>query len=60
MDAVSYQVLGYLLLGVFIIYSKKEEYLLTECDEVLLKINKFEIQKLSGNKEIYNLALNYN
>ncbi|XP_027350779.1 sister chromatid cohesion 1 protein 2 [Abrus precatorius] len=41
MDVVSYRVLAYLLLGVVRIYSKKVEYLFHDCNEVLIKINKF-------------------
>ncbi|XP_020239336.1 sister chromatid cohesion 1 protein 2 isoform X2 [Cajanus cajan] len=41
-NVVSYGVLGYLLLGVVRIYSKKVEYVLHDC-EVLIKINKFVI-----------------
>ncbi|TKY63100.1 Sister chromatid cohesion 1 protein 2 [Spatholobus suberectus] len=45
MDVVSYRVLGYLLLGVVRIYSKKVEYVLDDCNEVLIKINKFVINR---------------
>ena len=44
MNAVSYRVLAYLLLGVVRIYSKKVEYLLHDCNEVLIRINKFLIK----------------
>ncbi|XP_061350376.1 sister chromatid cohesion 1 protein 2 [Gastrolobium bilobum] len=40
-DAVSYRVLGYLLLGVIRIYSRKVQFLLYDCNEALVKINKF-------------------
>ncbi|KAK7338326.1 hypothetical protein VNO77_18932 [Canavalia gladiata] len=43
MDVESYRVLAYLLLGVVRIYSKKVEYLFHDCNEVLIKINKFVI-----------------
>ncbi|KAM0954776.1 hypothetical protein ACFX2J_023097 [Malus domestica] len=42
-DAVAYRVLAYLLLGVVRIYSKKVEYLYDDCNEVLVKINKFVV-----------------
>ncbi|KAK7377705.1 hypothetical protein VNO80_03136 [Phaseolus coccineus] len=41
MDVVSYRVLGYLLLGIVRIYSRKVEYALDDCNEMLIKINKF-------------------
>jgi len=44
MEAVSYRVLGYLLSGVVKIYSKKVEFLLDDCNKVLLGINKFVIK----------------
>jgi len=43
-EAVSYRVLGYLLSGVVKIYSKKVEFLLDDCNKVLLGINKFVIK----------------
>ncbi|KAH0984590.1 hypothetical protein GBA52_011767 [Prunus armeniaca] len=42
-DVVAYRVLAYLLLGVVRIYSKKVEYLFNDCNEVLIKINKFVV-----------------
>ncbi|XP_052190991.1 sister chromatid cohesion 1 protein 2-like [Diospyros lotus] len=42
---VPYRVLGYLLLGIARIYSKKVKYLLDDCHHALLKINDFEGQK---------------
>ncbi|KAG4938382.1 hypothetical protein AAZX31_16G056400 [Glycine max] len=45
MDGVSYRVLGYLLLGTIRIFSRKVEYVLEDCNEVLLKISKFVIHK---------------
>ncbi|CAL0323261.1 unnamed protein product [Lupinus luteus] len=44
-DVVSYRVLSYLLLGVVRIFSRKVEYLSSDCDEVLIKINKFFINR---------------
>ncbi|KAI5431107.1 hypothetical protein KIW84_035320 [Lathyrus oleraceus] len=44
MDAVSYRVLAYLLLGVVKIYSKKVEYILHDCNKVLSGINKFLVR----------------
>jgi len=41
MDVVSYRVLGYLLLGIVRIYSRKVEYVLDDCNEMLIKFNKF-------------------
>ncbi|KAM6573224.1 hypothetical protein CsatA_017304 [Cannabis sativa] len=40
---VTYRVLGYLLLGVVRIYSKKVEYLFDDCQEVLIRINDFVV-----------------
>ncbi|KAL5154115.1 Sister chromatid cohesion 1 protein 2 [Glycine soja] len=45
MDVVSYRVLGYLLVGIIRIFSKKVEYVLEDCNEVLIKINKFVVNK---------------
>ncbi|WJX81215.1 hypothetical protein P8452_64129 [Trifolium repens] len=45
MDAVSYRILAYLLLGVVKTYSKKVEFLLNDCNNVLSGINKFVINK---------------
>ncbi|KAE9588902.1 putative rad21/Rec8-like protein [Lupinus albus] len=44
-DVVSYRVLSYLLLGVVRIYSRKVDYLSYDCDDVLIKINKFVINR---------------
>ncbi|XP_019438678.1 PREDICTED: sister chromatid cohesion 1 protein 2 [Lupinus angustifolius] len=44
-DVVSYRVLSYLLLGVVRIFSRKVDYLSYDCDEVLIKINKFVINR---------------
>lgn len=43
---VTYRVLGYLLLGVVRIYSKKVEYLFDDCKAVLVKINMYAKDKL--------------
>lgn len=40
---VTYRVLGYLLLGVVRIYSKKVEYLFNDCHKVLIRINDFVV-----------------
>ncbi|OVA15402.1 Rad21/Rec8-like protein [Macleaya cordata] len=42
---VTYRVLGYLLLGVVRIYSKKVEYLFDDCKDVLIKINTYAVTK---------------
>ncbi|MED6187127.1 hypothetical protein PIB30_073443 [Stylosanthes scabra] len=44
MNAISYRVIAYLLLGAVRIYSKKAEYLLDDCNEMLVRINKFLIK----------------
>ncbi|XP_027185979.1 sister chromatid cohesion 1 protein 2 isoform X2 [Cicer arietinum] len=44
MDAVSYRVLAFLLLGVVKIHSKKVEYFLNYCNAALVRINKFLIK----------------
>ncbi|KAJ4973944.1 hypothetical protein NE237_007118 [Protea cynaroides] len=38
---ITYRVLAYLLLGVVRIYSKKVEYLYHDCNEILVRMNKF-------------------
>ncbi|PON45303.1 Rad21/Rec8-like protein [Parasponia andersonii] len=43
MQVVTYRVLGYLLLGIVRIYSKKVEYLFDDCQEVLIGINDFMV-----------------
>ena len=43
----TYRVLAALLLGLVRIYSKKVEYLGHDCNELLLKINKFKINTKS-------------
>ena len=48
---VSYRVLGYLLLGVVRIYSKKVEYLFHDCRQVLVKIKDFA----GGKKDNLNI-----
>jgi len=58
MDAVSYRVLGYLLSGVVKIYSKKVEYLLDDCNKVLLGINKFVI-KAKNNTPVEKLRMTF-
>ena len=42
---VSYRVLGFLLLGVVRIYSKKVEFMFDDCRKVLVKINAFTDRK---------------
>lgn len=41
---VTYRVLGYLLLGVVRIYSKKVEYLFDDCHKTLIGINDFVVR----------------
>lgn len=49
---VTYRVLGYLLLGVVRIYSKKVEYLCDDCHEILIKIKDFSgIKKVNPQTE---------
>lgn len=43
---VTYRVLGYLLLGVVRIYSKKVEYLFDDCQDCLVRINMYKKEKL--------------
>ncbi|MCL7034111.1 hypothetical protein MKW94_030194 [Papaver nudicaule] len=43
---VTYRVLGYLLLGVVRIYSKKVEYLFDDCQDCLVRINMYKKDKL--------------
>ncbi|XP_043704361.1 sister chromatid cohesion 1 protein 2-like isoform X2 [Telopea speciosissima] len=40
---ITYRVLGYLLLGVVRIYSKKVDYLYHDCNEILVKIKKISV-----------------
>ncbi|KAJ4960639.1 hypothetical protein NE237_020549 [Protea cynaroides] len=42
---ITYRVLGYLLLGVVRIYSKKVDYLYHDCNEILVRINKFSVSR---------------
>lgn len=56
MDVVSYRVLAYLLLGVVRIYSKKVEYLFDDCNEVLIKINKF-VSTTKDNAQVETLRM---
>ncbi|XP_010248921.1 PREDICTED: sister chromatid cohesion 1 protein 2 isoform X2 [Nelumbo nucifera] len=42
---VTYRVLGFLLLGVVRIYSRKVDYLYHDCNEVLIKINSFKVTR---------------
>ncbi|XP_062105500.1 sister chromatid cohesion 1 protein 2-like [Humulus lupulus] len=44
LQVVTYRVLGYLLLGIVRIYSKKVEYLFDDCQEVLIRINDFVVR----------------
>ncbi|KAK9117499.1 hypothetical protein Sjap_016446 [Stephania japonica] len=48
---VTYRVLGYLLLGVVRIYSKKVEYLYHDCTEVLANINTFALSKKNKRRD---------
>lgn len=43
MPVLTYRVLGYLLLGIVRIYSKKVEYLFDDCQEVLIGVNNFAV-----------------
>ncbi|XP_023544010.1 sister chromatid cohesion 1 protein 2 isoform X1 [Cucurbita pepo subsp. pepo] len=52
MNAVTYRVMAYLLLGIARIYSKKVEYLYVDCNKVLTEINEFVVTtKNSARKE---------
>lgn len=42
---VTYRILGYLLLGIVRIYSKKVEYLEHDCRSVMTKISDFSVSK---------------
>ncbi|XP_043724212.1 sister chromatid cohesion 1 protein 2-like [Telopea speciosissima] len=42
---VTYRVLGYLLLGVVRIYSKKVDHLYHDCDEILVRINNYSVTR---------------
>lgn len=44
LHVITYRVLGYLLLGVVRIFSKKTDYLFDDCNEVLIRINDFVIK----------------
>lgn len=58
MNFDSYRVLAYLLLGVVRIYSKKVEYLLHDCNEVLIKIKKFRIDTTkNANMETLRMSI---
>ncbi|GAV64303.1 Rad21_Rec8 domain-containing protein/Rad21_Rec8_N domain-containing protein, partial [Cephalotus follicularis] len=56
--ATAYRVLAYLLLGVVRVYSKKVEYLVDDCHEVILQINEFVISK-RNNTRIDSLCAPY-
>ncbi|XP_024031316.1 sister chromatid cohesion 1 protein 2 [Morus notabilis] len=43
---LTYRVLGYLLLGIVRIYSKKVEYLFEDCQEVLIGVNNFVVHTI--------------
>ncbi|GKV07927.1 hypothetical protein SLEP1_g19624 [Rubroshorea leprosula] len=44
-EVLTYRVLAYLLLGIVRIYSRKVEYLYHDCNEVLVQIKDFVVQK---------------
>lgn len=60
---ITYRVLGYLLLGIVRIYSKKVEYLFDDCHDVLMKIKfflvskKFKAQKDTLRAPYYSITL---
>lgn len=41
LEVVTYRVLGYFLLGIVRIYSKKVEYLFNDCNKVLIQVKGF-------------------
>ncbi|XP_056176688.1 sister chromatid cohesion 1 protein 2 isoform X3 [Syzygium oleosum] len=45
LNVVTYRVLGYFLLGVVRIYSKKVEYLFNDCHKVLIKVKEFVVSE---------------
>lgn len=45
LNVVTYRVLGYFLLGVVRIYSKKVEYLFDDCHKVLIKVKEFVVSE---------------
>ncbi|CAI8612159.1 unnamed protein product [Vicia faba] len=59
MDAVSYRVLAYLLLGVVKIYSKKVEYMLHDCNKVLSGVNKFLISTTRNNTPAKTVGISF-
>ncbi|XP_048139304.1 sister chromatid cohesion 1 protein 2 isoform X2 [Rhodamnia argentea] len=46
LHVVTYRVLGYFLLGVVRIYSKKVEYLFDDCHKVLIKVKEFVVSEI--------------
>lgn len=42
---LAYRILGYILLGVVRIYSKKVEYLFDDCQKMLIKVKDFAVGK---------------
>ena len=57
-DAVTYRILGFLLLGLVRIYSKKVEFLFLDSRDVLDKLNKFMADKIV-NKSITSMHRSY-
>lgn len=46
-EVITYRVLGYFLLGVVRIYSKKVEYLFNDCHKVLIQVKGFVLSEKS-------------
>lgn len=42
---LAYRILGYILLGIVRIYSKKVEYLFDDCQKMMIKIKDFSVRK---------------
>ncbi|KAJ8767984.1 hypothetical protein K2173_020924 [Erythroxylum novogranatense] len=57
-DVVTYRILAYLLLGIVRIYSRKVDYMLKDCNEVLLQIKNFVVSNKDANI-IENLCAPY-
>lgn len=51
LNAVTYRVMAYLLLGIARIYSKKVEYLYTDCNKVLTEINEFVVRTKNSTRK---------
>lgn len=55
LDALTYRVLAYLLLGVVRIYSKKVDFLFDDCNKVLIGVNEFVAKE--KNRETISVSL---